>query len=99
MAGDPKGARTDSGIEIKPFYTAEDVAPHSERPGVYPYTRGLRPSIRRDQPWTFRQYSGFGTAEATNERWRLLLANGPPRSSCASRPPPAMGDDSRPSRP
>ena len=41
-------------------------------PGSYPYTRGIYPNMYRGRPWTIRQYSGFGTAESTNERWRLL---------------------------
>ena len=63
-------------------------------PGSYPYTRGIRPDMYRGRPWTFRQYSGFGTAEATNERWKLLLANGSTGLSCAFDLPTQMGYDS-----
>src|SRR5258706_15040856 len=91
--------RTDSGIPIKPLYTAADLErwdAHAKlgRPGQYPYTRGVRPSVRRDRPWTMRQYSGFGTAESTNERWHMLLANGSTGLSCAFDLPTQMGYDS-----
>ena len=48
----------------------------------------------RGRPWTMRQYSGFGTAEATNERWKLLLASGATGLSCAFDLPTQMGYDS-----
>jgi methylmalonyl-CoA mutase N-terminal domain/subunit len=63
-------------------------------PGQAPYTRGIHPRIRRDQPWRVRQYAGFGTAEATNERWKLLLAAGTTGLSCAFDLPTQMGYDS-----
>ena len=63
-------------------------------PGSYPYTRGVRKGVRRDRPWTIRPYSGFGTAQATNERWKLLLANGSTGLSCAFDLPTQMGYDS-----
>jgi len=99
MAGDPKQYRTDSGIEIREVYTEADLAgwdPAAKlgRPGKYPYTRGIRPDMYRGRPWTFRQYSGFGTAEATNERWKLLLASGSTGLSCAFDLPTQMGYDS-----
>ena len=91
--------RTDSGIEIKPVYTEEDLAGFDTaaqlaRPGQYPFTRGIHPSLRRDRPWTVRQYSGFGTAETTNARWKLLLAGGGTGLSCAFDLPTQMGYDS-----
>jgi methylmalonyl-CoA mutase N-terminal domain/subunit len=91
--------RTDSGIEIKAVYSGTDLAGwDSERqlgqPGAYPYTRGIYPTMYRGRPWTIRQYSGFGTAEATNERWRLLLASGGTGLSCAFDLPTQMGYDS-----
>jgi methylmalonyl-CoA mutase N-terminal domain/subunit len=90
---------TDSGIEIKPLYTAADLEgwePDTKLglPGQAPYTRGVYPSINRERPWTIRPYSGFGTAEATNERWKLLLANGSTGLSCAFDLPTQMGYDS-----
>src|SRR5579884_184563 len=97
MAQDER--RTDSGIEIKPVYTEEDLADFDVeaqlgRPGRYPYTRGVHPTLRRDRPWTVRQYSGFGTAETTNARWKLLLAGGGSGLSCAFDLPTQMGYDS-----
>src|SRR5579864_7878733 len=91
--------RTDSGITIQPLYTAEDLEgwnPETRlgRPGSYPYTRGVYPTMYRGRPWTIRPYSGFGSAEVTNERWRLLLANGSTGLSCAVDLPTQMGYDS-----
>ena len=95
----PDERRTDSGIEVQPVYTDDDLSgwdPKRElgQPGAYPYTRGIYPSMYRGRPWTIRQYSGFGTAEATNERWRLLLAAGGTGLSCAFDLPTQMGYDS-----
>src|SRR5260370_15343853 len=99
MAGDPRTHRTDSGIEIQQVYEAADLAgwnPERQlgKPGAYPYTRGVRADMYRGRPWTFRQYSGFGSAESTNERWKLLLANGSTGLSCAFDLPTQMGYDS-----
>jgi methylmalonyl-CoA mutase N-terminal domain/subunit len=90
---------TDSGIEIRPVYTGSDLEGWDEekqlgRPGAFPFTRGIYPNMYRGKPWTIRQYSGFGTAEATNERWRLLLAGGGTGLSCAFDLPTQMGYDS-----
>jgi methylmalonyl-CoA mutase, N-terminal domain len=91
--------RTDSGIEVKPLYTADDLDgwdPDAKlgKPGQYPYTRGVYPTMYRGRPWTMRQYSGFGTAAATNARWKMLLANGSTGLSCAFDLPTQMGYDS-----
>src|SRR3954447_11511412 len=98
MAADDR-RETDSGIEIKPVYTAADLEgwdPDTKLgpPGSYPYTRGVRKDMYRGRLWTMRQYAGFGTAEATNERWKLLLANGGTGLSCAFDLPTQMGYDS-----
>ncbi len=90
---------TDSGIEIKPLYGPEDLegwdaAGQLGEPGKPPYTRGVYPSMYRGRPWTIRPYSGFGTAEATNERFKFLLANGSTGLSCAFDLPTQMGYDS-----
>jgi len=90
---------TDSGIEIKPLYTHEDLAgfdPAAKlgRPGEPPYTRGIYPLMHRGRLWTMRQYAGFGTAEATNERFKFLLAAGQTGLSCAFDLPTQMGYDS-----
>ncbi|HEY6030469.1 MAG TPA: methylmalonyl-CoA mutase family protein, partial [Gaiellaceae bacterium] len=68
---------TESGIEIKPVYTAEDVAGlELEPPGEYPFTRGPYPDMYRGRPWTIRQYAGFASAEESNARYRFLLERG-----------------------
>jgi methylmalonyl-CoA mutase N-terminal domain/subunit len=90
---------TDSGIDIKPVYRPDDLAgfDYDARladPGRYPYTRGVYPTMYRGRAWTMRQYAGFGTAEATNERWKMLLASGGTGLSCAFDLPTQMGYDS-----
>jgi methylmalonyl-CoA mutase N-terminal domain/subunit len=97
MASDAR--RTDSGIEIRPVYRPGDLegwdpARQLGDPGAFPFTRGIYPNMYRGRPWTIRQYSGFGTAEATNERWRLLMASGGTGLSCAFDLPTQMGYDS-----
>src|SRR3954469_20077951 len=89
----------DSGIEVKVVYDAGDLngwdsAEKLGAPGTYPYTRGIRPDMYRGRLWTMRQYSGFGTAEATNQRWKQLLAAGSTGLSCAFDLPTQMGYDS-----
>jgi methylmalonyl-CoA mutase N-terminal domain/subunit len=91
--------RTDSGIEIKPVYGARDLEgwdPDSQLgdPGKPPYTRGIRPDMYRGRLWTMRQYAGFGTAEATNARFKFLLGAGQTGLSCAFDLPTQMGYDS-----
>ena len=91
--------RTDSGIEIKAVYTADDLAgwdPAQQLglPGKPPYTRGVYPTMYRGKLWTMRQYAGFGTAEATNERFKFLLNAGQTGLSCAFDLPTQMGYDS-----
>jgi methylmalonyl-CoA mutase, N-terminal domain len=97
MAGDER--RTDSGIEIKPLYTADDLAgwdPAEQLglPGKAPYTRGVYPSMYRGRLWTMRQYAGFGSAETTNHRFKYLLQAGQTGLSCAFDLPTQMGYDS-----
>ena len=71
---------TDSGIEIKPLYTEEDLpADLPERlgePGEYPFTRGVHRDMYRKQLWTMRQYAGYASAKESNERYRYLLEHG-----------------------
>ena len=91
--------RTDSGIEIKPLYTAADLEgfdPEAQlgTPGRPPYTRGVYEQMYRTRPWTMRQYSGFGTAEETNKRFHFLLDAGQTGLSCAFDLPTQMGYDS-----
>jgi methylmalonyl-CoA mutase N-terminal domain/subunit len=86
-----------SGAPVNALYTKDDLGPDAladERPGVYPYTRGVYPSMYRGRLWTMRQFAGFGTAEETNERFRYLLANGQDGLSTAFDMPSLMGYDS-----
>jgi len=97
MADDVR--RTDSGIEVKPLYTAADLDgfdPDTQLgvPGQPPYTRGIYPSMYRGRLWTMRQYAGFGDASSTNERFKFLLAHGQTGLSCAFDLPTQMGFDS-----
>ena len=91
--------RTDSGIEIHPVYTADDLAgwdPADQLgdPGQYPYTRGIRADMYRGRLWTMRQYAGFGDAQSTNQRFKFLLGAGQTGLSCAFDLPTQMGYDS-----
>jgi methylmalonyl-CoA mutase, N-terminal domain len=83
---------TDSGIEIKPFYTS--VSQETPPPGVYPYTRGINETMYRSKLWTMRQYSGFSTAEESNKRYHYLLNHGTTGLSVAFDLPTQMGYDS-----
>jgi len=68
---------TPEGIEVKPLYTAEDVAGVDPGlPGFAPFTRGVRASMYAGRPWTIRQYAGFSTAEESNAFYRRNLAAG-----------------------
>ncbi|MFM7535490.1 MAG: methylmalonyl-CoA mutase [Acidimicrobiales bacterium] len=91
--------RTDSGIEIRPLYTADDLAGWDPAvrlgvPGKPPYTRGVYPTMHRERLWTMRQYAGFGTAASTNQRFKFLLEAGQTGLSCAFDLPTQMGYDS-----
>ncbi|HEY1539999.1 MAG TPA: methylmalonyl-CoA mutase family protein [Solirubrobacteraceae bacterium] len=89
-----------SGAPVQALYTKADLAGGGQgdgydgRPGVYPFTRGVYPSMYRGRLWTMRQFAGFGTAEETNERFRYLLANGQDGLSTAFDMPSLMGYDS-----
>ncbi|MEO5813888.1 MAG: methylmalonyl-CoA mutase family protein [Gemmatimonadaceae bacterium] len=63
-------------------------------PGAYPYTRGIQPTMYRGRLWTMRQYAGFGTAQETNARFRMLLQKGQTGLSVAFDLPTQMGIDS-----
>ncbi len=96
VPGDPV-RHTDSGLVIRPVYRPLAGWSHDEKlgePGRFPFTRGIYPDMYRGRPWTMRQYSGFGNAESTNERWRMLLATGSTGLSCAFDLPTQMGYDS-----
>jgi methylmalonyl-CoA mutase, N-terminal domain len=86
---------TDSGIEVRPVYTHEDVAGlELELPGEFPFTRGPYPDMYRGRPWTIRQYAGFASAEETNARFRYLLERGQTGLSVAFDLPTQLGYDS-----
>jgi methylmalonyl-CoA mutase, N-terminal domain len=89
---------TISGLENEPLYTPGDVELDYERdlgyPGVYPFTRGVYPSMYRGKLWTMRQFAGFGTAAETNVRFRYLLEHGQTGLSTAFDMPTLMGLDS-----
>jgi methylmalonyl-CoA mutase, N-terminal domain len=89
---------TISGLENEPLYTPDNVEIDYERdlgyPGVYPYARGVYPSMYRGRLWTMRQFAGFGTAEETNVRFRYLLEHGQTGLSTAFDMPTLMGYDS-----
>jgi methylmalonyl-CoA mutase, N-terminal domain len=90
--------RTDSGIEIRPIYGPPDLEDEATdrvgEPGVFPYTRGVYADMYRGRLWTMRQYSGMGTAEETNRRFRYLLDHGQTGVSVAFDLPTQMGLDS-----
>ena len=99
MSGDDATRVTDSGIEIRPLYGAEDLdgfdaAEELGLPGQPPFTRGIYPSMYRGRLWTMRQYAGMGTAEETNRRFRYLLDHGQTGLSVAFDLPTQMGYDS-----
>ena len=104
---DPKGALTDSLIEMPILATPADVYGEGVEgaaedyylnkigfPGQYPYTRGPYATMHRGRPWTMRQYAGFGSAAQTNARWKKLLELGQTGLSCAFDLPTQLGLDS-----
>ena len=93
--------QTDSGLDIAPLYNPEDLNAQGldydndlGYPGEFPYTRGVQPNTYRGRVWTMRQYSGYGTAAETNERFRYLLDNGQTGLSIAFDLPTQIGYDS-----
>ena len=92
---------TDSGLDLDTVYTPEDDAGGASDyadaigyPGEFPYTRGVQPNMYRGRIWTMRQYAGYATAAATNERYRYLLENGQTGLSVAFDLPTQIGYDS-----
>ena len=85
---------TDSGIEIKPLYTSQDASIPTEKPGEFPFTRGVQPDMYRGKLWTMRQYAGFSTAEESNKRYHYLLSQGVNGLSVAFDLPTQIGYDS-----
>ena len=94
-------ASTDSGVSVQPVYGPWDVDVQDPEygsrlgmPGQFPFTRGIYSTMYRGRPWTIRLYSGWGTAEDTNERFRYLLEHGQTGLSVALDLPTQMGYDS-----
>ncbi len=90
-----------SGIEVKASYGPEDLEelgfdPETDlgRPGEYPFTRSLHPGAYRTRAWTTRQYTGFGTPEETNERFKFMIGQGQTGLNVAFDLPTQMGLDS-----
>jgi len=88
------GASTSSGIPLKPVYGPGDRGAEPPAPGSYPFTRGNFAAGYRGRLWTLRQYSGFGTAEESNRRYRYLLEQGGTGLSVALDLPTQCGYDS-----
>jgi len=89
----------ESGLEIRPVYGPEDVEKSGGLgnvggPGAYPFTRGIHPHMYRARPWTMRQYSGFGTAAETHERFLYLIRHGQTGLNVAFDLPTQCGLDS-----
>src|SRR4030095_16186143 len=96
---EPPKKYTDSGIEIKPIYTREDLPLNADRdteetPGSFPFTRGVQHDMYRGKLWTMRQYAGFSTAKESNERYHYLLRQGVNGLSVAFDLPTQIGYDS-----
>jgi methylmalonyl-CoA mutase, N-terminal domain len=86
-----------SGSEVEPVYGPTGPDDRMERigwPGEYPFTRGIHPTGYRGKPWTIRQFAGFGNAKQTNERYKMILAEGGGGLSVAFDMPTLMGRDS-----
>lgn len=83
---------TTSGIEIKELYTSAN--PVEEKPGEFPFTRGIQKDMYRGRLWTMRQYAGFSTAEESNKRYHYLLNQGTTGLSVAFDLPTQIGYDS-----
>jgi methylmalonyl-CoA mutase N-terminal domain/subunit len=85
-----------SGRSVEPVYTPLDLPGGSEPlelPGVFPFTRGVHPTMYRGRLWTMRQFAGYGTAEDTNRRYKFLLERGQTGLSVAFDFPTLMGYD------
>jgi len=95
----PAAAETQSGLPLAPVYAPEDLGPDWDAaqrlgaPGRFPFTRGPHETMYRGKPWTMRMFSGFGTPEDTNRRFRYLLAHGQTGLSTAFDMPTLMGFD------
>jgi len=90
-----------SGIRVKPVYTPQDLdevgfdyTKDLGDPGQYPFTRSLHPQGYRSRAWTTRQYTGFGTPQETNKRFKLMISHGQTGLNVAFDLPTQMGYDS-----
>ena len=90
----PESAQTASGIPLSPVYGPADRKTEPPEPGRFPFTRGNYSSGYRGKLWTLRQYSGFGTVEESNRRYRYLLDQGGTGLSVALDLPTQCGYDS-----
>ncbi|HEX9546103.1 MAG TPA: methylmalonyl-CoA mutase family protein, partial [Acidimicrobiales bacterium] len=93
------GRQSESGLPVEPVYGPGqpprfDPAEQLGRPGEFPFTRGIYPSMYTTRPWTIRQYAGFATARESNERYHQLIAHGTIGLSVAFDLPTQMGYDS-----
>jgi len=89
--------KTNSGIPVKRAYKNKDSKKYNSRdtePGKYPYARGVYSNMYRERLWTMRQYTGFGSAEETNQRFKFLLEHGQTGLSMAFDLPTQIGYDS-----
>ena len=95
----PPPVETQSGLPLAPVYQPADPGPDADpaktlgAPGQFPFTRGPHETMYRGKPWTMRMFSGFGTPEDTNQRFRYLLAHGQTGLSTAFDMPTLMGFD------
>ena len=99
MTDTTSNRRTSSDLPVNELYTDADLEAFEPdhalgRPGHFPYTRGVHEQMYRQRLWTMRQYAGFGTAAATNQRFKFLLDAGQTGLSCAFDLPTQMGYDS-----
>ncbi len=95
----PAPVVNESGLEVQPLYTAADLEESGGlamlgEPGEYPFTRGIHRLMYRKQPWTMRQYAGFGNPRETNQRFKYLIANGQTGLNVAFDLPTQIGLDS-----
>src|SRR6201996_2507785 len=84
-------------VAVEPVYGPPDGSEPADGvgwPGEFPFTRGLYPAGYRGKPWTIRQFAGFGNAKQTNERYKMILAEGGGGLSVAFDMPTLMGRDS-----
>jgi methylmalonyl-CoA mutase N-terminal domain/subunit len=89
--------KTISGMEVDDLYLPDSDFDYMEKlgfPGEYPFTRGVQPNMYRGRLWTMRQYSGYGTAQESNERYHYLLSQGTTGLSVAFDLPTQIGYDS-----